>query len=155
MDDHMNFPDAVVALRSFGRRYSVVLNGPQGDDAWDRVIRKPGAAGASALDLAATTTAALEGLASTLDSVSRSATLAANTHAVVSVPATISTATVLASLTIAAMAAADALDKRRSDDEDRAITVDGRASTVGHYVSTTIQSAAHRLREMESAVGAP
>ena len=155
MDDHINFSDAVVALRSFGRRYSVVLSGPQGDDAWDRVIRKPGAAGASALDLAATTTAALEGLARTLESVSRSATLTANTHAVASVPATVSIATVLASLTIAAMAAGDALDKRRSDDEDRAITVDGRASTVGHYVSTTIQSAAHRLREMESAVGAP
>ncbi len=155
MDDHVNFSDAVVALRSFGRRYSVVLSGPQGDDAWDRVVRKPGAAGVSAIDMAATTMASFEGLTLTLDSMSRSATLTATTHAVASVPATTTVATVLASLTKAAMAAADALDKRRSDDEDRAITVDGHASTVGHYVSMTIQSAAHRLREMESAVGSP
>lgn len=155
MDDHVNFSDAVVALRSFGRRYGLVLNGPQGDDAWDRVVHKPGAAGASALDLAATTTAAFEGLTHTLNALAHTATLTANTPAVSSVGATTTVATVLASLSRAAAAAADALDTRRSDDEDRAITVDGRASTIGRYVSTSIQSAAHRLREMESAIGLP
>ena len=155
MDDHVNFSDAVVALRSFGRRYSLVLSGPQGDDAWDRVVRTPGAAGASALDLAATTTAAFEDLTHTLGALAHKATLTASTPAVASVGSTTTVAAVLASLNRAAAAAANALAERRSDDEDRAITVDGHASTVGHYVSTSIQRAAHRLREIESAVGAP
>ena len=151
MDDHVNFSDAEVALRSFVRRYRKVLSGPPGDDAWERLVRKPGAAGPSALELGAGAAASLQGLAGLLESLPRTATLTVTTPPAPTVSATTAVDAVIDSVAEGATAAADAVKARRGDDEDRAVTVDGHRTTVGAHVNGVVQATARCLRDIEAA----
>ena len=152
MTDKIAFSDAVVALRSFARRYRDVLSGPPGDDAWERLIRKADQAGHSALGLSLHAAALLDALVATLHTLPATAAPSFDHPPIPNPKDSDHVDTVLAHISRASGAAADALWSRRSDDAERPVTVDGHPGEVGALVSEVVSLLAAHLRSAQAAV---
>ena len=156
---HIASSDAVVAIRSLPRRFTEVLSGPPGDDAWDRIVRaETGSPPRSALAWAAAAGALMAGLADVLEALPHrsSPSLDLRDEAASSYrpdPAT-SVADVLAALRAVATRAADALAARRPEDGERTVVVDGRPRPLDDVVSQLVTEATGAIRRAAEAVEA-
>jgi hypothetical protein len=150
MSDHISHADAVVALRSFGRRYSEVLAGPPDDDAWERLIRTSGSGGHSAFDEVRHAAAKLGAVAALCVALP---TVQAPSAATGVMPSeSLETAALITAVRSAAGSAGDALEARSDDDDERSVTVNEVAVSFGSYISTTVKALADGVRRAERAI---
>lgn len=152
MTDTIAFSDAVVALRSFARRYREVLSGPPGDDAWERLVRRPDSSGHSALALAAHAAALLDALIATLHTLPATAAPAFVHPVVAPVGDDVAIDATLTHVARSSSAAADALWSRRTDDAERPVTIDGVDRDVATLVSDVVSAVAEHLRSAQKAI---
>ncbi len=145
-------PDAVVALRSFARRYSEAISGPVGDDAWERLVRHRGLGGRSALGHVIAAVAEMQSLASLLESVTKTASPSATSPRTAEPSADTSVESLQADVATAASVAADALDARRDADYEANVTVDGRMLLLGDHVSNVVNRLSAGLRLIEASI---
>jgi hypothetical protein len=143
--------DAVVALRSFGRRFSDVISGPVGDDAWERLVRTVGPEGLSAMGFVFTAAAELSSLAVALAALP--STFSVSFPAVPSAEpsGSVTIAELQAQVKAAAGSAADALDARRDEDYETAVQTSSKATTVGAHISEMVTRLAASIRHAEAA----
>ena len=152
MTDTIAFSDAVVALRSFARRYREVLSGPAGDDAWERLVRRPDASGHSALAIAAHAGSLLDALIATLHTLPSTAAPAFTHPPLRTVADDVAIDAVLGHVARASSAAADALWSRRTDDAERPVSIDGVNGDVATVVSEVVTQVADHLRSAQKAI---
>jgi hypothetical protein len=154
MSNYVNRADATVALKSFGRRYSDLISGPAGDDAWERLVRSPGERGKSAVDYVANAIDELALFASI-------APLAAQPTAIKSALPEQRVAEAVTSHSISELqamvksvsaAAALALDARRDEDYDNTMVVGGVETSLGQTASELVTSLGANLRHGEAAI---
>jgi hypothetical protein len=157
----LSLSDAVVALRSFPRRFSESVVGPIDDDAFVRSLLRAGADGFSVIDVIQQTAAHLDGLATTLAALPRisvpsTSTTVRWTHLddLGEDPKTTLTA-LLSDLKRSAVAAADAAEARRGDDLEREVHVDSGTTTIGAFLDQTVQASSHALRSIGDRLNAP
>lgn len=152
--DHPNLSpsDAVVALRSFPRRYRALL-ATDDDDPDGVAMRRPDASGWSALEHAAHVANALEQAAADLDAAHRGDGVnvadpaAAPTSGATSVDGT------LERLGAASNSLIDAIGRYRPDDWARKINApDGRAADALWIVRAAVQDGARHLRQAEQVI---
>ena len=146
--------DAIVALRSFPRRFGEELAGPLDDDAWVRLLTARADGGLSALDTVQQATLRLDALATTLTQLPHVATLKATTtfdwehlNDLGPMPGT-TFASLMAKLKKSANAAADAVESRRDEDLDREITLDKAPSTIGEHLGHVVNQTATEIRHL-------
>jgi hypothetical protein len=154
MTNYVNRADAVVALKSFGRRYRELILGPVGDDAWERLVRYPGAEGKSAVEYVAVAIDDLGALAAAASLISRTPSDEAPIPEPVSNRSSShSIAELQALVQRASQAASGALDDRLDEDYDKQVhTVSGQITSVGEYVSEVVHRLAANLRHGEAAI---
>lgn len=152
MTEHVSFSDAVVALRSFPRRFREVLSGPPGDDAWERLVRRPGAGGQSALDHGAQAAALMSVLGGVLAGLPTTATPSAAVPARRPVGPDTAIDDVLERIAGTSGAAAEALAARRSDDAKRNVQWNTATVSIGQMVSAVVGDVADHLRHASAAL---
>lgn len=151
----LSMRDAAVALRSLPRRFGEVLNGPVGDDAWDRLVRTVGSNGQSAVGWVVRTTAAVTSLGTAVaalplqarPSVSLADALAATPEARVG-----SAKAALAELKEVAERAAKAIEGRQPDDFDRVCLVDGKELATHSLVETVVATGVANLKHAQESL---
>jgi hypothetical protein len=151
----MNMADAAITLRSLPRRFGEVLAGPKGDDAWERLVRKPAANGQSPLGWAARTSSLLDALGSAVAALpiqSRPVVASEVTDTEISEARLGTPATVLADLKTAANRAADAIDARQHDDFERLITLEGRERSAHDVVEHIVLSSVANIKNAQVAL---
>lgn len=144
--------DAVVALRSFARRYAEAVSGPEGDDAWDRLVRHAGLGGRSALGHTVAAVAELDSLANLLRSMTTTASLAVTSPRTHEPAADQTIDSLIGEVKTSASAAADALDARRDSDYDTEVIIDARKTTLGEHVSNVVNRLSAGLRLIDAAI---
>ncbi len=144
--------DAVVALRSFSRRYTEAISGPADDEAWDRLVRHQGLGGRSALGHVTAAVAELNTLTALLRSMTQTAAPTSTSPKAAEPDADSSIDSLKAEVHAAASAAADALDDRRNDDYDSVVVVDGRQHSLGDHVSNVVNRLSVGLRLIEASI---
>ncbi len=144
--------DAVVALRSFARRYAEALTGPEGDEAWDRLVRHAGLGGRSAVGHTVAATAELDSLANLLRSMTTTASLSVTSPRTQEPSPNRTVESLIREVKASASAAADALDARRDTDYDTAVMIDARKTTLGAHVSNVVNRLSAGLRLIDAAI---
>ncbi len=144
--------DAVVALRSFSRRYTEAISGPAGDDAWERLVRHRGLGGRSALGHVVAAIAEMDALAALLTSVTKTASPSGVSPRTAEPTDSQSIESLQSDVQTAASAAADALDDRRDADYDATVTIDGRPHLLGDHVSNVVNRLSAGLRLIEASI---
>jgi hypothetical protein len=144
--------DAVVALRSFSRRYSDAIGGPVGEDAWERIVRHQGLGGRSALGHVVAAIAELDALTALLNSVTKTASPSGVSPRTEEPGDHQSIGSLQADVRTAATSAAEALDDRRDSDYEAAVTVDGRELPLGDHVSNVVNRLSAGLRLIEASI---
>lgn len=151
----LSMSDAVVALKSFPRRFSEAMVGPVDDPAFVRALVHRGKDSLSVVDVVHQSTARLDALATTLaalprisvPSTSASPTFPRDNDLGTNPRATITA--LLNDLKRAASAAADAVESRRADDLDREVMVDRERSTVGALLTDVVNDTVAALRSID------
>jgi hypothetical protein len=148
----INLGDAEVALRSFGRRYGEIVNGPVGDDAWERRVRHIGPGGTSALGILIHSTSAVSGLAGAL------ATITSVASPVIGEPTTsepsseVPVASLVEALKHAGSAAADALKSHSRDEFDRTVQMGTQQCSARDAVDHTVELCVAGLKAAQKAI---
>jgi hypothetical protein len=153
MSNYVNRADAIVALKSFGRRYSELIAGPIDDDAWERLVRTSDATGKSALAYVATAIEDLSSVATLAMSIGRAPSSDGpflqtvrdkiDSQAIAELQAMVKSTSQTAS---------SALDARLDEDYDKQVTIAGRTVSVGNYVSDVVNRLAANLRHGQAAI---
>jgi hypothetical protein len=144
--------DAIVALRSFGRRFADVLEGPPDDAAWERLVRHVGPEGHSAVGFVRAGAYELRSLGKALTALAHDAVPVVDLHPV-DEPSIDDTITQLqADVRLAAATAGQALDDRRNEDYERRFLVGAHETTVAAYVSDVVTRLAANIRNAQEAV---
>jgi hypothetical protein len=149
MSDHISQADAIVALRSFGRRFSEVLVGPPDDDAWERLIRASGD-GLSAFDEVRQAVATMRSLTSLC--VALPGEQAPIVAMAVLPSENLTTADLITEVRAASAAAGEALETRSDDDDDRSVMLNDVRVSFSHYISSTVTALAAGVRQAERAI---
>jgi hypothetical protein len=149
---HISRSDAVVALRSFGRRYADVLTGPVGDDSWERQARKVGADGHSGAGFVAAAVDELHLLVALLTAVPVTAKPTVAAAQTAEPTATMALTQLQSDAKSAAASAGDALSARQDEDFDKKIVVGTRETTVGAYINEVVTRLAANVRHAEAAI---
>ncbi len=146
MSSYVNRSDAVVALKSFGRRYTELISGPVGDDAWDRLVRTPGVEGKSAVDYVVNAIEQLNSFTSLAALVPKSADApkSMGAHSIAELQAMVKSVSAAAAL---------ALDERRDEDYERDMGVN-QSTSLGHVASDLVTTLGANLRLGEAAIEA-
>ena len=157
-DPHIAVSDAIVAIRSFPRRFREVVAGPVGDDSWDRIVRTVAHGQTrSALGWTHLASQMLGELGRTV------AMLATNTKPSASIAAqerlgepgqTLGPTEVLSELASAATMAAVATEARTSNGWERVIAVDGADQTAHDLLSAVVHAVSRHLRDARVALDA-
>jgi hypothetical protein len=153
--DHPNLSpsDAVVALRSFPRRFRGLLATDDGDDPEGVAMRRPDAAGWSALEHAAHVANALEQAAADLQAAYRDEGVAVADPAQAPPSGATDVNGTLARLGTAADALVSAIERFKPDDWRRTVrTPDGRTVDALWIVQAAVQEGARHLRRCEQVV---
>jgi hypothetical protein len=150
--NHISRTDAVVALRSFGRRYADVLTGPVGDDAWERQARKVGADGHSGAGFVAAAIGDLHSLVGLLIAVPVTAKPSVVAVSTTEPALSVALTQLQADVKSAAASAGDALDARQDEDFEKKIRVGNRETNVGAHINELITRLAADVRHAESAI---
>ena len=152
--DHPNLSpaDAVVALKSFPRRYRALL--ATDDDDPDGVAqRRPDASGWSALEHAAHVANALEQAAADLDAALRSEGITVADPASAAASGASDVESTLSRLDAASQRLVDAIGRYRPDDWARKVsTPDGRTVDALWIVRAAVQEGARHLRQAEQVI---
>jgi hypothetical protein len=157
MSHYVNRSDAVVALKSFGRRYSDLISGPVGDDAWERLVTTSGTDGKSAVDYVAYAIeqlASFTSLAALVAKVPDSAKRGPFNQTQNTTIDSQSIPTLQAAVKNASTAAAKALEARRDEDYERDMMVGGTTTSLGHLATELVTTLAANLRRGEAAIDA-
>jgi DinB family protein len=152
--DHPNLSpsDAVVALRSFPRRYRGLL-ATDDDDRNGVAMRRPEAGGLSALEHAAHVANALEQAASDLDAAHRADGAQVADPAAAPTSGATDVESTLQRLSAACERLADAIGRYRPDDWTRTIGApDGRTVDALWLVRGAVQEGARHLRQAEQVI---
>lgn len=152
--------DAVVALRSYPRRYRALLEPITDDDNLERLAARPGPDGISAMDHAAETARRLTVAAAALQQIAVSddpevPDAAGNAASPVGVPTgPVSLPWVLDQVQAGALAVADAADRYPADAWGRSGTLEGGGRvTALDVLLEAVRSGAENLRRAEHAIG--
>lgn len=153
--DHPNLSpsDAVVALRSFPRRFRGLLATDDGDDPEGVAMRRPDAAGWSALEHAAHVANALDQAAADLQAAHRDegVTVADPTQAATTGATDVDGT--LSRLTAASDQLVGAIERYNPDDWKRTVrSPDGRAVNALWIVQAAVQEGARHLRQAEQVI---
>jgi hypothetical protein len=150
--------DAAVALRSLPRRFREIVAGPEGDQAWDRLIRTLDASGRSALGYVVHTTAEVTALGTAIAALPLTArpsvSLAAIEKARSDVPQASTVAELTAQLEQAAVRGADAIHGRQHGDFDRNCIVDDAELSARDLVNHVVAFSVANLRHAQAALDA-
>ena len=150
--------DAAVAVRSLPRRFGEVLNGPIGDDSWDRLVRAPDSSGRSAAGWAGQTSALITALGTAIAALPMTARpavdLAKLTSARSEPPGATAVGPVLRELGDVATRAAAAIEARQTGDFDRKCIVDGHEKSAYDLVNDVVTTAVANLHHASSALDA-
>jgi len=152
--DHPNLSpsDAVVAVRSFPRRYRALL-ATDDDDPDGVAMRRPDASGWSALEHAAHVANALEQAAADLDAAHRGDGVNVADPAAASPSGATGVDGTLEHLDAASNSLIDAIGRYRPDDWARKISApDGRAVDALWIVRAAVQEGARHLRQAEQVI---
>ncbi len=154
MSNYVNRADAIVALKSFGRRYSDLISGPAGDDAWERLVRSPGTSGKSAVDYVAL---AIDELALFSVTAPQAARLDATKSAlpeqrVAEVVTSQSISELQAMVKSVSAAAALALEARRDEDYENTMVVGRVETSLDQLASELVTTLGANLRHGEAAI---
>lgn len=144
--------DAVVALRSFARRYGEVVNGPVGDDAWERTVRAVQPKGHSALAHTSHATATLSVLAKAISALPNTKEPLFSLPTIAEPAKDADSKALLGALKTAAADAAAALEARTHDDYDRTILVNGVGREVRQVVADVVAQCVGGLKLAEQAI---
>lgn len=150
----LNMNDAGVALRSFGRRYGEVVNGPVGDDGWDRKVRAAVDGGASALAQVLYATEYLRALTKALLAMPSTKEPVMHTPRLIEPATGTDSKKLVADLKAAGTDAGEALDARSHDDYKRSLKVDGELVEVRSVVETVVKRCVAGLKFAEQAIEA-
>lgn len=148
----LNMNDAVVALRSFGRRYGEVVNGPVGDEAWEGKVRATPPKGGSALAHVLFATEYLRALTKALTAMPSTKEPVLTTPHLSEPAADADPTKLIADLKAAGASAGDALDARSHDDYDRSFTFDGKLVEIRSVVETVVQRCVAGLKLADQAI---
>jgi hypothetical protein len=152
MTMYVSRSDAVVALRSFGRRFADVIEGPSDDDAWERLTRRPGTDGHSAVDLVARAVGELRALAEAIPRL-RTESMPSIRSVATLVPDTGDSLESLQSAVRSAAAdAGDALDGRDDNDYESELMANHTRVTLASYVSEMVTRLAADTRRASAAI---
>jgi hypothetical protein len=151
-DMSLNKNDAMVAMRSLGRRYGEVVNGPVGDDAWERKVRAAPPKGHSALAYVAHATATLAVLASAVSALPNTKEPLLSLPTIAEPNRDVEPMTLVAGLKSAGAGAAAALDARSHDDYHRTILVNGTAREVREVVADLVTQCVGGLKLAQHAI---
>jgi hypothetical protein len=155
MSNYVNRADAVVALKSFGRRYSELVSGPADDDAWDRLVRTPGTAGKSAVDYtsqAIDDLSAFTSLAALVAKVPDKTKSGPLPQAERTTNNAQSIAELQAKVQAVASSAALALDARRDEDYEHEVVVNGTTTSLSRLTNDLVTTLAANLRLGDAAI---
>ena len=150
--------DAAVALRSLPRRFREIVAGPEGDEAWERLVRMLDASDRSALGYVVRTTAEVTALGTAIAALQMTArpsvSLSTIEQARTDVPQASTVAELTAQLEQAAGRAADAIHGRQPDDFDRNCVADGAELSARDLVNHVVAFAVANLRHAQAALDA-
>ena len=155
--DSMTMADAAVTLRSLPRRFAETVNGPIGDDSWDRIVRAAGPSGHSALRSVASVDAELVALGTAIASLPLETSPVVNLGPIrrTAEPSrTTSVGDLLEKVKEDAVRAAVAVEGRGHDDFARKLTLDGKAITAQDYVRRTVAACLSHLADAKESVEA-
>ena len=154
----LSVADAIVALRSFPRRFRELIGPPGDDDAWDRLVRTVGPGQErSALGWAARAARELAVLGQAIAALPTHSTVTCSLHqaaAPLEVPTTTAVDAVLNDLTTASTMAAVTSEARITSDWDRKIVVDGTAESARDLLTRVVPMIPGHLREIGKALDA-
>jgi hypothetical protein len=148
----LNMNDAMVALRSFGRRYGEVVNGPIGDDAWERKVHTAQPKSHSALAYVAHATATLSALASAVNALPNTKEPMLVLPDIVEPNVDVLPMTLVAGLKTAGAGAAAAIEARSHDDYHRTLLVNGTAREVREVVADLVTQCVNGLKLAQQAI---
>jgi hypothetical protein len=152
MTTYVSRSDAVVALRSFGRRFADVLEGPSDDDAWERLVRRGSSSGQSAVQVVADAVAQLRSLAEVVPRLQTDAIPAPRSLTSFAPSDGDSLESLQDAVRSAAADAGDALDGRDDNDYDSELLVNNARVTLAAYVSGIVTRLAADTRRAAAAV---
>ncbi len=150
----LNMNDAGVALRSFGRRYGEVVNGPVGDDGWDRKVRAVPESGASALAHVLVATEYLRALTKALMALQTTKDPVMTTPRLTEPATGADSKKLVADLKAAGTAAGEALDAKSHDDYERTVKLDAELVEVRSAVETVVKRCVAGLTLAEQSIEA-
>jgi hypothetical protein len=148
----LNMNDAMVALRSFGRRYGEVVNGPVGDDTWERKVHTAQPKSHSALAYVAHATATLSALASAVNALPNTKEPILTLPSITEPNTDLEPMTLVAGLKTAGAGAAAALEARSHDDYHRNLLVNGTAREVREVVADVVAQCVTGLKLAQEAI---
>ena len=155
---NISVSDAIVAMRSFPRRYRELVGPPGDDDSWDRLVRTVGRGQArSALGWTARSGRELAAFGNAISALPTHAIVRCHLRSAAEpaeVSNTTSVLTVLQDLTSAATMAAVACEARSSADWDRMILLDGIERSARDVLGHIVQGVAERLTDVRDALDA-
>jgi hypothetical protein len=149
---NLNMNDAIVALRSFGRRYGEVVNGPIGDDAWELKVRDVQPKSHSALAHVAYAAAALSALTGAINALPNIKEPLLSLPTITEPSATLEPMTLVASLKTAGAGSAAALEARSHDDYHRTLLVNGTPREVREVVTDLVTHCVAGLKLAQEAI---
>jgi hypothetical protein len=148
----LNMNDAAVALRSFGRRYGEVVNGPVGDDAWERKVRAVQPKSHSALAYVAHAAASIDALAVALIALPKTKEPVLSLPAIGEPTNDATASSLVQQVKTAGANAAAALDARSHDDYDRTVLVGSKTVEVRAAVADVVATCVNGLKLAEQAI---